>query len=120
MPVDANAAVDAVYRSDWGRIVATLIRLVRDFDVAEEAAQEAFTVAVDQWRTSGIPEFPRAWIIQTARHKAIDRIRRQANLAEKLEQRGPEAEPFVEPDYETAEIPDDRLRLIFTCCHPAL
>src|SRR2546422_9327899 len=85
MRVDANAAVDAVYRSDWGRIVATLIRLVRDFDVAEEAAQEAFAVAVDQWRASGVPEFPRAWIIQTARHKAIDRIRRQTRFAEKLD-----------------------------------
>src|SRR5712692_3857423 len=76
MPPDASAAVEAVYRSDWGRIVATLIRLVRDFDVAEEAAQEAFAAAVGQWRASGVPEFPRAWIIQTARHKAIERIRR--------------------------------------------
>jgi len=81
----ANAAVDAVYRSDWGRIVATLIRLVGDFDVAEEASQEAFAAAVDQWTSSGVPEFPRAWIIQTARHKAIDRIRRRARLEEKLD-----------------------------------
>jgi RNA polymerase sigma-70 factor (ECF subfamily) len=123
MPVDAaTAAVETVYRSDWGRIVATLIRLVGDFDLAEEAAQEAFTAAVDQWRLSGVPEFPRAWIIQTAKHKAIDRIRRQTNFAEKLEtyakdELGPS---FVEPDYDTTEIPDDRLRLIFTCCHPAL
>src|SRR5439155_1168715 len=69
---DANAAVDAVYRSDWGRIVATLIRLVRDFDVAEEAAQEAFAVAVDQWRASGGPEFPRDWIIHTAPYTVPD------------------------------------------------
>lgn len=123
MPADAaTAAVETVYRSDWGRIVATLIRLVGDFDLAEEAAQEAFTAAVDQWRISGVPEFPRAWIIQTAKHKAIDRIRRQTNFAEKLEtyakdELGPS---FVEPDYDTTEIPDDRLRLIFTCCHPAL
>ena len=120
MSLDPQAAVEEVYRSDWGRIVATLIGLVGDFDLAEEAAQEAFTAAVDQWRVSGVPEFPRAWIIQTARHKAIDRIRRQANLAEKLESQGPALEPFVEPDYDTSEIPDDRLRLIFTCCHPAL
>jgi RNA polymerase sigma-70 factor, ECF subfamily len=120
MSSDATAAVEAVYRSDWGRIVATLIGLVGDFDLAEESAQEAFTAAVDQWRTSGVPEFPRAWIVQTARHKAIDRIRRQVNLAEKLELRGPGLEPSVEQDYETSEIPDDRLRLIFTCCHPAL
>src|SRR5947207_11717224 len=77
------AAVDAVYRSDWGRIVATLIRLVGDFDLAEETAQEAFTAAVDQWRASGVPEFPRAWIIQTARHKAIDRVRRRTRFEEK-------------------------------------
>src|SRR5438046_5355194 len=79
------AAVDAVYRADWGRIVATLIRLVGDFDVAEEAAQEAFTSAVDQWPRAGIPDVPRAWIIQTARHKAIDRIRRRARFADKLD-----------------------------------
>src|SRR5207244_3491834 len=85
MPPDASAAVEAVYRSDWGRIVATLIRLVRDFDVAEEAAQEAFAAAVGQWRASGVPEFPRAWIIQTARHKAIDRLRRQTRVAETLD-----------------------------------
>jgi len=117
----AAAAVESVYRSDWGRIVATLIALVGDFDLAEESAQEAFTAAVDQWRVSGVPEFPRAWIVQTARHKAIDRIRRQANFAEKLETYSNELDPaFQEPDYNTNEIPDDRLRLIFTCCHPAL
>jgi RNA polymerase sigma-70 factor (ECF subfamily) len=85
MSLDVTQAVEEVYRSDWGRIVATLIGLVGDFDLAEEAAQEAFTAAVDQWRVSGVPEFPRAWIIQTARHKAIDRIRRRARFEEKLE-----------------------------------
>src|SRR6266850_196420 len=79
--MDANAAVDAVYRSDWGRIVATLIRLVGDFDLAEEAAQEAFAVAVDRWRASGVPQFPRAWIIETARNKAIDHIRRRTRFS---------------------------------------
>jgi RNA polymerase sigma-70 factor (ECF subfamily) len=122
MAADAAKAVEAVYRSDWGRIVATLIGITRDFDLAEESAQEAFTAAVDQWRQSGVPEFPRAWIIQTARHKAIDRIRRKALSKEKLEAYA--ADGFVreveEPDYENSEIPDDRLRLIFTCCHPAL
>jgi RNA polymerase sigma-70 factor (ECF subfamily) len=121
---DATAAVEEVYRSDWGRIVATLIGLVGDFDLAEESAQEAFAVAVDQWRESGIPEFPRAWIIQTARHKAIDRLRRQANFAQKMEEQGLPLEPSEEPNYEALENPDeindDRLRLIFTCCHPAL
>ena len=122
VPQDAAAAVDALYRSDWGRIVATLIRIVGDFDVAEEAAQEAFAAAVDQWRTSGVPDFPRAWIIQTARHKAIDRIRRRARLEETLESYATSGliRTIEEPDYDTGEIPDDRLRLIFTCCHPAL
>jgi RNA polymerase sigma-70 factor, ECF subfamily len=122
MSTDVTATVEAVYRSDWGRIVATLIGLVGDFDLAEESAQEAFTAAIDQWPAAGIPDLPRAWIIQTARHKAIDRIRRRTRFAEKMEayavnELGPASE---EPDYDTSEIPDDRLRLIFTCCHPAL
>ncbi len=118
---DVGAAIDAVYRSDWGRIVATLIRLVGDFDVAEEAAQEAFAAAVDQWRASGIPESPRAWLIHIARNKAIDRIRRRERFEEKLETyAASQANSTTEPDYDTSEIPDDRLRLIFTCCHPAL
>jgi RNA polymerase sigma-70 factor (ECF subfamily) len=121
MPSDPTAAIEAVYRSDWGRIVATLIRMVGDFDLAEEAVQEAFMAAVDQWRAGGVPDSPRAWIIQTARNKAIDRIRRKANFEEKVV-------PYLtlgsdavkQPDFEATEIPDDRLRLIFTCCHPAL
>jgi RNA polymerase sigma-70 factor (ECF subfamily) len=116
MRTDSDAAVEAVYRSDWGRILATLIRLVGDFQVAEDAAQEAFTAAVDQWRTSGVPDSPRAWIIQTARHKAIDHIRRRARLEEKLESYAT-LQTVSEPE---PEISDDRLRLIFTCCHPAL
>jgi RNA polymerase sigma-70 factor (ECF subfamily) len=119
---NSNAAVDAVYRSDWGLIVATLIRHFGDFEVAEEAAQEAFAAAVGQWRTDGVPEYPRAWIIQTARHKAIDRIRRRSRFEEKLESYAVSglSRTFEEPNYDTDEIPDDRLRLIFTCCHPAL
>jgi len=122
MLLDADAAVDAVYRSDWGRIVATLIRLVGDFDVAEEAAQEAFAAAVDHWRASGVPEAPSAWIIQTARHKAIDRLRRRTRYAEKLQSYAAAGltPAAPEPDFDTGEISDDRLRLIFTCCHPAL
>jgi RNA polymerase sigma-70 factor, ECF subfamily len=119
---NADAAVDTVYRSEWGRIVATLIRLVGDFDVAEEAAQEAFAAAVDQWRASGVPESPRTWIIQTARHKAIDRIRRRTRFAEIVQSfaESGQIQTVEESDLDTGEIPDDRLRLIFTCCHPAL
>src|SRR6059058_3400112 len=122
MLADANVAIDTVYRSDWGRIVATLVGLFGDFDVAEEAAQEAFAAAVGQWKGSGVPEFPRAWIIQTARHKALDRIRRRTRFEEKVEWYAASGliPTLEEPDYDTSEIPDDRLRLIFTCCHPAL
>src|SRR5438874_165017 len=121
MPSTASATVDAVYRADWGRIVATLIRSFGDFDVAEEAAQEAFASAVDQWGAKGIPDSPAAWIIQTARHKAIDRLRRQTNFEEKLQSYAYELPTTTaQTELDTSEIPDDRLRLIFTCCHPAL
>ena len=119
---DATATIESLYRSDWGRIVATLIRLLGDFELAEECAQEAFTAAVDQWKSSAVPDFPRAWIIQTARNKAIDRIRRQGRYAEKLQSYSASGmvRTVEEPDYDSGEIPDDRLRLIFTCCHPAI
>ena len=120
MGADPTTAIEELYHSDWGRIVATLIRLVGDFDLAEEVAQEAFTIAVDQWRVSGVPDLPRAWIIKTAHNKAIDRIRRRQNLEQKLSFFVPAVEPSVQPEYDTTEIPDDLLRLIFTCCHPAL
>src|SRR5256714_17646 len=122
MRADVTSALEGVYRSDWGRIVSALIRLFGDFDVAEEAAQEAFAAAVDQWPIAGVPEFPRAWLIQTARNKAIDRLRRQSRFQEKQESYV--ASGFIrtveEPNYDAQEIPDDRLRLMFTCCHPAL
>jgi RNA polymerase sigma-70 factor, ECF subfamily len=121
MFADAAGAVEEVYRSEWGRIVATLIRLVGDFDLAEEVAQEAFSIALEKWQTDGIPEFPRAWIIQTARHKAIDRIRRKTRFEDDLDAH-PEIElgRSVVPEYDIGEIPDDLLKLIFTCCHPSL
>ncbi|PSB16784.1 RNA polymerase subunit sigma-24 [Phormidesmis priestleyi ULC007] len=119
---DVSQAITSVYRTEWGRIVAILIQLMGDFDIAEEAAQEAFTAAVNQWQATGIPDLPRAWIIKTARFKAIDRLRRRSRESEKLEWYAasgliPSRE---EPKYDTDEIPDDRLKLIFTCCHPAL
>ncbi|HYR42934.1 MAG TPA: RNA polymerase sigma factor [Terriglobia bacterium] len=119
---DAHLAIEKVYRSDWGRIVAALIRFYGDFDLAEEVAQEAFAVAVDRWRQSGIPDNPRAWLIQAARNKAVDRIRRRIVLAGKLESYAASEvkDAAAAPDLESSEIPDDRLRLIFTCCHPAL
>ncbi len=122
MLTDASTTIDAVYRSDWGRIVATLIRQVGDFDVAEEAAQEAFAAAVDKWPTSGVPDAPVAWLLQTARNKAIDRLRRQNRFAEKLQTyvAAGMIRESEKPDQDTSDIPDDRLRLIFTCCHPAL
>src|SRR3989442_15758311 len=122
MLLEANAAVQAVYSTDWGRIVATLIRSFGDFDIAEEAAQDAFAAAVDQWRESGIPDSPAAWIVQTARHKAIDRLRRQTRFLAKVESYASErsSATIEQPDFDPTHIPDDRLRLIFTCCHPAL
>jgi RNA polymerase sigma-70 factor (ECF subfamily) len=122
MPVTVTEAVEQVYRADWGRIVAALISLVGDFDLAEESTQEAFSAAVDQWRDAGVPDFPRAWIIQTAKHKAIDRIRRKKRFEEKVDLylKDGSTRTVEQPDYDTSEIPDDRLRLIFTCCHPAL
>jgi RNA polymerase sigma-70 factor (ECF subfamily) len=122
MPSGVAAAIESVYRSDWGRIVATLIKQMGDFDLAEECAQEAFAAAVQQWEAAGVPDVPAAWIIQTARHKAIDRIRRRENYAEKLDAYVASGlmRTVEEPDDTVGEIPDERLRLIFTCCHPAL
>src|SRR5262245_53845532 len=115
----ADAAISAVYQSDWGRILATVIRLTGDFDLAEEATQVAFAQAVAHLREAGAPEHPRAWMIQTARHIAIDRIRRNQSLAGKLRTYAADLDPAKLPALPT-EIPDDRLRLVFTCCHPAL
>src|SRR5579863_6400624 len=120
--VNAASAVEEVYRSDWGRIVATLIGLLGDFDLAEEYAQEAFAAALEQWPLSGVPALPRAWIIQTARHKAIDRLRRRTLFTEKIQPQLARDYTGSTPakEYEASEIQDERLRLIFTCCHPAL
>ncbi|HET8549505.1 MAG TPA: RNA polymerase sigma factor [Bryobacteraceae bacterium] len=121
MHAAGDRVIEELYHSDWGRIVAVLIRYFNDFELAEDAAQEAFAAAVDQWRRDGVPDSPRAWIIQTARHKAIDRLRRQSRFTQSFESIAESASlPIAHPEYDHAEIPDERLRLIFTCCHPAL
>jgi RNA polymerase sigma-70 factor, ECF subfamily len=114
--------VDAVYRSESRQVLATLIRLLGDFDAAEEALHDAFTVAVEQWARDGVPANPRAWLVSTGRHKAIDAMRRRARfdasrteLAKQLESSPSDAE-----EWDDESVADDRLRLIFTCCHPAL
>jgi RNA polymerase sigma-70 factor (ECF subfamily) len=116
-------ALDRIYREDFGRILATLIRLVGDFDLAEDAVQEAFAAALEQWPRDGIPREPRAWVVSTARHKAIDRIRRDSSFNQKrgeiLRQLNMEAMPDSD-DVGDNSLPDERLRLMFTCCHPAL
>ncbi|HET9924845.1 MAG TPA: RNA polymerase sigma factor [Methylomirabilota bacterium] len=110
--------IDEIFRAEHGRILATLIRLLGDIDVAEEALQEAFAAALEQWPAAGPPANPVAWLVSTARHKAIDRLRRRARLAQKREEIARHLELVAEE--EEAPVPEDRLRLIFTCCHPAL
>jgi RNA polymerase sigma-70 factor (ECF subfamily) len=116
---ETRALVERVFREESGQAVATLIRVLGDFDLAEEAVQEAFLVAVQRWPSAGVPGRPGAWIITTARNKAIDRLRRERGLAER---RATLAllEAARGQDTEMPTIADDRLRLIFTCCHPAL
>ncbi|HEX9296593.1 MAG TPA: RNA polymerase sigma factor [Polyangiaceae bacterium] len=120
MAEGVDAVISAVYRSDWGRILATVIRLTGDFNLAEEATQEAFEAALGRWRDDGVPEHPRAWLIQTARNISIDRIRRKRALAGKLDTYAADLDRVAPQPAISLEIPDDRLRLIFTCCHPAL
>jgi RNA polymerase sigma-70 factor (ECF subfamily) len=120
---DPTAVVDRLFRHESGRAVATLIRAIGDFDLAEEAVQEAFAVALERWPRDGIPSNPGAWITKVARNKAIDRIRRERTLAEKraaLEALEALGGGSVTDDGGADEFPDERLRLIFTCCHPAL
>ena len=112
------AILEQVFRDQWGRVLATLIGFLGDFDLAEEAAQEAFAVAAERWPRDGIPSRPACWLITTARNRAIDRIRRDRTLAEKT--RLLEVPEPVEDDMDDTTFPDERLELVFTCCHPAL
>ncbi len=114
-------SVEAIYRDESRRVLATLIRLLGDFELAEEALQEAFAAAIEQWPRDGLPANPRAWLVSAGRFKAIDRLRRSARHRELLAELEAEADPGGElQPLLDEDIPDDRLRLIFTCCHPAL
>ncbi|TML97938.1 MAG: sigma-70 family RNA polymerase sigma factor [Actinobacteria bacterium] len=110
--------LDQVFRDEWGRVLAGLIGFLGDFDLAEEAAQEAFALAAERWPRDGTPANPRAWLVTTARNRAIDRIRRDRTLATKV--RLLDVPETVEDDMDETTIPDERLELVFTCCHPAL
>jgi len=112
-------ALEQTFRDQWGRVLAALIGFLGDFDLAEEATQEAFAIAAERWPRDGVPEHPAGWLVATARNRAIDRIRRNRTLAEKLKLLDlPEA--VEDPMDETTTFPDERLELVFTCCHPAL
>ena len=111
-------ALEQVFRDGWGRVLAGLIGFLGEFDLAEEAAQEAFAIAAQRWPRDGTPANPRAWLVTTARNRAIDRIRRDRTLAAKA--RLLDAPLTVEDEMDVTTIPDERLELLFTCCHPAL
>ena len=125
-PADPTAVVERLFREESGRTVATLIRVFGDFDIAEDAVQEAFIVALERWPRDGVPANPGAWITAAARNRAIDRLRRAKVLATKTDELGRQAEidasirPGEQDEEDEVAIEDDRLRLIFTCCHPAL
>lgn len=116
----ARQAVDAVYRAESRRVLATLIRLVGDFDLAEEAMHDAFIAAVEQWPREGVPSNPRAWLVSTGRFKAIDAMRRRTRFETLAAELVKQVDLDNTPALEDESVEDDRLRLIFTCCHPAL
>lgn len=118
----ARETVETVYRNESRRVLATLIRLLGDFDIAEEALHDAFIAAVEQWPAEGVPSNPRAWLVSTGRFKAIDKIRRRAKFDVSLEDIAEQLDETADPaSFEEREgVEDDRLRLVFTCCHPAL
>lgn len=122
MPASIEALINGLYRSESRRVLATLIRLLKDFDLAEEALQDAFAAALQQWPADGVPNNPRAWLVSTGRFKAIDHIRRRARFNTSLDDVAEELEEAFseEGDWSDEHIEDDQLRLIFTCCHPSL
>ncbi|OLE39007.1 MAG: RNA polymerase subunit sigma-24 [Actinobacteria bacterium 13_1_20CM_3_68_9] len=113
-----SSSLEQVFRDEWGRVLASLIGFLGDFELAEEAAQEAFAVAAERWPRDGTPANSRAWLVTTARNRAMDRIRRDRTLAAKA--RLLDSPDGVEDDVDETTIPDERLELVFTCCHPAL
>ena len=121
MPLPVSAVIDRIYRNESRRVLATLIRLLGDFELAEEALHDAFSAALKQWPESGVPQNPRAWLVSAGRFKAIDQLRRRARFDASLNDIAQQLELDAEEEpVEDHEIPDDRLRLIFTCCHPSL
>src|SRR5947209_684341 len=118
MTIPALQDIEGVFRREHGRAVAVLVRRFGDIDAAEEAVQDAFTAAVRRWPSDGVPPSPAGWIVTTARNRAIDRWRRESTRADRSAQAALLSAP--EPPAEEGPVPDDRLRLIFTCCHPAL
>src|SRR4029079_10556297 len=121
VPDQLSTTIENLYRSESGRVLATLVRLLGDLDLAEEAMHEAFAVALESWPQTGIPDKPRPWLISTARFKAIDAIRRRARFDGAQKDLVAHIESRVnDVAIDDEEIEDDRLRLIFTCCHPAL
>jgi RNA polymerase sigma-70 factor (ECF subfamily) len=118
--IAGEPAVDRAFREEWGRVLASLIGFLGDFDLAEEAAQEAFAIAAERWPRDGEPDSPRAWLVMTARNRAVDRIRRDRTLAAKTKLLERETETVHVDELDETTIPDERLELIFTCCHPAL
>jgi RNA polymerase sigma-70 factor, ECF subfamily len=117
---DVEGAVAAAFREEWGHVVATLIRMTGNWDLAEECAQDAFAAALARWTTDGVPDRPGAWLTTTARNRALDRLRRSKTEAAKLQQVAQLSEPDAPVSPDGSGVADDRLRLIFTCCHPAL